>query len=101
MKSDADSVRSEKGQLFDGVIALKAPGKASGRGAGYVIGTTPLHPLLRVGREQGATAELVGLKYYEHPSADKREGDPAPSADDEYRLTMLVSEGAWRQRLWN
>ena len=84
------------GERFDGV----AFGTALGTDPGYIIGFTPLadEPLLRV-HEDDCPASLIGVKYYHHPTGDSR-GTDRP-ADELFALTMLVSEGGWRQRVWS
>lgn len=80
------------GQRFPGVDFGSAPG------AGYIIGTTPITPLLLVDEWERA-ARLVGVKYYHHPAGDPGGADRRP--DPYVRLTMLVSYGRWRQKVWS
>lgn len=79
------------GGQFDGV----ACGTASGGGNGYVVGSTPVCDLLHVDKDRPAT--LVGLKYFHHHAGHSLDDRPA---DKDYRITMLVSPGRWRQKIW-
>jgi hypothetical protein len=90
------AVKVLTGERFDGV----AFGTAPGTDPGYVIGFTPLvdEPLLRV-HETDCPASLVGVKYYHHPVGDSRGADRP--ANELFALTMLVSDGSWRQRVWS
>ena len=79
------------GDRFDGVDFGTAPG------TGYIIGTTPISELLRVDEAEHSAA-LIGAKYYHHPAGDP--GGAKRPPDALVRMTMLVSEGRWRQKLW-
>jgi hypothetical protein len=80
------------GERFAGADFGTAPGR------GYVIGTTPISELLRVDEAEHAAA-LIGVKYYHHPADDPRGANRPP--DPFVRMTMLVSRGRWRQKLWS
>src|SRR5947209_2087251 len=82
------------GARFQGVEFGTAPGTDPG----YVMGYTPLCDFLFV-HEVTCPATLIGVKYYHHPAGDDR-GRDRP-ADEMCALTMLVSEGRWRQRVWD
>lgn len=80
------------GSKFSGVDFGTAPGNS------YVIGAAPICEILRVDEDDHA-ASLIGVKYYHH-----QQGDPAGSnrpPDALVRMTMLVSQGLWRQRVWS
>lgn len=80
------------GEKFAGVDFGSAPG------SGYVIGTTPISELLRVDEGSHAAA-IIGMKYYHHPTGDPGGNERPP--DLFCRMTMLVSQGRWRQRVWS
>jgi hypothetical protein len=80
------------GEKFDGVDF------GSACGSGYVIGTTPISELLRVDEAEHA-AVIIGMKYYHHPAGDPRGATRPP--DSYTRMTMLVSQGRWRQSVWS
>jgi hypothetical protein len=80
------------GASFSGVDFGTAPGDA------YVIGATPVSELLRVDEAEYAAA-LIGAKYYHHPAGDPGGANRQPDAL--VRMTMLVSPGRWRQKLWS
>lgn len=88
------TVKIVSGTKFEGLNF----GTASGSGSGYVVGSTPACDLLLVGGDKSPTAQLFGLKYFHHSAGHKSEGDRP--ADAFYRMTMLVSDGCWRQKLW-
>src|SRR5262249_43809662 len=44
-------------------------------------------------------ASLYSMKYYHHKVGDQRGADRP--AEDRFALTMLVSRGCWRQRIWS
>ena len=83
------------GERFSGVCYGTAPGTDPG----HVIGFTPLNsePLLRV-HETDHPALLYCAKYYHHEAGDPRGGDRP--AENRFALTMLISQGCWRQRVW-
>jgi hypothetical protein len=70
----------------------------SASGSGYVIGTTPISELLRVDEAEHAAA-IIGMKSYHHPADDPGGAERPP--DSYVRMTMLVSQGQWRQRVWS
>ena len=80
------------GEKFDGVDFGTAPG------TGYIIGTTPISELLRVDEAEHAVA-MIGAKYFHHPAGDPGGSDRKP--DSQVRVTMLVNQGRWRQRVWS
>ncbi len=84
------------GERFSGVSYETSPGTAPG----HVVGYTPLdgEPLLNV-HEIDQPALLYCVKYYHHEAGDPRGGDRP--AEDRIALTMLVSQGCWRQRVWS
>jgi hypothetical protein len=86
------AVEVVSGEKFSGVDFGTAPG------TGYVIGSTPICELLRVD-EGKHPAALLGMKYYHHPAGDLQ-GAVRP-ADLNHRMTMLVSQGRWRQKVWS
>jgi hypothetical protein len=84
------------GEQFPGV----SYGTAPGTDPGHVIGFTPHigEQLLRVHQSEQPSS-LYGVKYYHHVAGDSRGGDRP--GEDRYALTMLVSQGCWRQRVWS
>lgn len=80
------------GERFAGVDYGTAPG------TGYAIGTTPISELLRVDEAEHAAA-MIGTKYYHHPVGDLGGSNRPPDAL--VRMTMLVSNGRWRQKVWS
>src|SRR4051812_21001586 len=78
------------GAKFEGVDFGTAPAN------GYIIGMTPVSPLLRVNANE-YRADLDGVKYFQHTAGDPRGENRAP--DDLVRMTMLVGKGRWRQRV--
>ena len=92
------SVKVMSGARFEGVDF----GTASGTGHGYVVGTTPVVPMLHVvpqGSLNTNPAELIGMKYSHH-DRKATAGFRAPCDRDCVRITMLVAGGPWRQKLW-
>lgn len=83
-----------EGAKFEGVDFGTAPGTDPG----YVIGFTPVSPLLFVD-EGERSAKLIGVKFYHHAMGDNRGADRP--ADDKHAVTMLVSKGRWEQAVWN
>jgi hypothetical protein len=85
------------GDRFDGVDFGTA------RGKGYIIGTSPVSELLLVDLEskKGPLAEMYGVKYFHHNQGDMSDEARMPDPNARLtRMTMLVSQGRWRQRVW-
>jgi hypothetical protein len=81
------------GKRFDGVAYGTAPG------TGFIVGYTPLdrEPLLLVDQIE-KPGSIYCVKYYHHETHDSRDDRPAESM---IALTMLVSQGRWRQKVWS
>ncbi len=71
---------------------------------GYVIGSKILSNLaersLLFVDDDRHQSKLIGMKCYLHKRRDTK-GPREPAATDEIALTMLVSRGEWKQRIWN
>jgi hypothetical protein len=85
------------GYELEGVQA----GTASGQCTGYVVGYGGPEGILKV-QGPNRRAELLGLKYSHHTAADSSKGERERDkrGAEVIRITMLVSEGPWRQRVW-
>ncbi|MCG8601076.1 MAG: hypothetical protein MI807_13115 [Verrucomicrobiales bacterium] len=64
----------------------------------YIVGHTPVDIIMHID-QVAPKADITGLKYSQHLAGDKRSGGDA-AADDQHRLTMLVSGGPWKQEMW-
>lgn len=83
------------GKPFPGVEA----GTASGIGkAVHLVGFSPRRSSLRYVDERESPATLIGLKYSHHKPTDRSLG--ARDITPDRRLTVLISGGPWRQRVW-
>jgi len=98
------------GNKFPGVEYGTAPGDGYivgfRPGDGYIIGfrktaeRAPLGIQMLLVEDPDYSACLRGVKYAHHARGDSSPGPRGPS-DEERSLTMLVSNGCWRQRLWS
>ena len=63
----------------------------------YIVGHTPVDGILYID-QHNPSADITGAKYSKHLAGEKRESDA--SADDQTRITMIVSGGPWKQQMW-
>jgi hypothetical protein len=87
-------------ELISGQFPEKAAGGHAEPGrdpAGWLVGSTPVHPMLKVNFED-LRAYIRGCKWSIHDAGDERPRGVSP--DELVRFTMLLTGGPWYMKLF-
>lgn len=63
----------------------------------YIVGFTPIDDIRHIDKDS-PNADITSVKYSKHKKGSRRPVDAA--ADNDFRITMIVKSGPWKQQMW-